>query len=421
MTWRDDLRTVTFPQPPAPNGQPVASRKLVGASFRGVPFFVESAESGGGRRAVVHEFPLRDDPYVEDLGRKARTFRLEGYVIGDDYLTQRDKLLSVLEAEGPGELVHPYLGTDRKDPLKVICLSVSVRESRDAGGMATFALEFAETPLQVPVPTQVVDSAAQVDASADTAVAASKAEFVKKYDADGMPAFSLESAETALTEATDALAAELAPIVTVTQELAELTGRVSLMTAQASSLVRQPADAIDGFRAVLDGLVDTIAEAPGAVMDALFEAYLADLGITVVATTSTRARELANQTAIVGAIRRVIAIEAARLAPLVEYASIEEATAARDRVGEMLEEQAASASDTAYPALVDLRSAVLRAVPGGNAFASVVTVTRNVPIPSLLLAYQLYGNVDLEADIIARNGVAHPGFIAGTLKVITDE
>lgn len=407
MTWREDLRRVTLPD----------GRRLIGASFRGVPFFVEASDRGGGRRAVVHEFPLRDDPFVEDLGRRARAFRVEGYVIGDDYLVQRDALLAALEdIAGPGELVHPFHGVRR-----AICLNVTVRESRTDGGMATFAIDFVETPSQVPVPTEVVDAPEQVSGSADAAIAATEAELGEQYDPDGLPSFALASAEAALAGAVDALAAGLAPIVTATQELAELTGRVALLTAQASSLVRQPATILGEFRAAITGLVETAAAAPGAVMDALIEAYGADLGPAVVATTATRARELANQTALVGALRRVIAIEAARLAPVVPYESFEAATAARDQVAELLEEQAALAGDTAYPAIVNLRSKVRRAVPGGAAFARVVTVTRNVPIPSLVLAYQLYGSVELEADILARNGIRHPGFVAGELKVLSDD
>lgn len=407
MTWRDDLRRVRLAD----------GRHLIGASFRGVAFFVEGSDRGGGRRAVVHEFPLRDDPFVEDLGRRARTFRVDGYVIGDDYLAQRDALLAALEdVAGPGELVHPYHGVRR-----AICLNVTVRETRADGGMATFAIEFAEAPAQAPTPTEVVDAAEQVATSADAAVSAVDAELVEQYDADGLPAFALDSAETALVNAVEALQAELGPIVSATQELAEFTGRVALLTAQASALVRRPAEILGTFRAAITGLVATAEAAPGAVMDALVSAYAADLGAPVVATTATRARERANLTALIGALRRVIALEAARLAPLVPYTSIDEATAARDQVAEMLEEQAAEAGDTAYPALVDLRSQVLRAVPGSSAFARVVTVERKVPVPSLLLAYQLYGSVDREADIIARNNIRHPGFVAGELQVLSDE
>lgn len=405
MTWREDLRRVT-----------VGGRKLVGASFRGVPFFVETSERSGGRRAVVHEFPLRDEPYVEDLGRRARPFRVDGYVVGDDYLTQRDALLAALEdVAGPGELVHPYHGV-----LRAACINVAVRESRAEGGMATFAIEFVQAPAVPPAPVEVVDEAGQVATRADAAVTSSAAELDERYSAARLPAFALESARLAITRAAAAVGEKLGPVAATAQELAELTSAVALLTAQASSLARQPAEAISGLRSAIVGMVNTLVASPGAVMDALVEAYFADLGTPVDPITSTRERELANQEALIGGIRRMLAIESARLAPLAAYASIDEATAARDQVAELLEEQAAVAGDTAYPAIVDLRSEVLRSVPGGRAFARVVDVTRNIPIPSLLLAYQLYGEVDLEADLVARNGIRHPGFVAGNLKALSD-
>jgi prophage DNA circulation protein len=143
VTWREELRRVSF-----------GGKLLIGASFRGLPFFVDSSERAGGRRLVVHEFPLRDAPFVEDLGRKARTFRVEGYVIGDDYLAQRDSLLTALEdVSGPGELIHPHHGA-----LRASCVGVAVRETRAEGGLATFAIEFAEAPAQGIAPVAAVDT-----------------------------------------------------------------------------------------------------------------------------------------------------------------------------------------------------------------------------------------------------------------------
>ncbi len=407
MTWREELGRVT-----------VNGRRMIGASFRGVTFLVESEERSGGRRAVVHEFPLRDDPFVEDLGRRARGFRLDGYVIGDDYLTQRDKLLDALEGSaGPGELVLPGYGAKR-----AICDKFTVRTTRGEGGLAMFAFDFAEAPTQAPVPTVVVDAPQQVATSADAAIDATDAELVDQYHPAGLPAFALASAETVLANLTAGMGVALGPVASTTQELAALTGRVALITAQASSLVRAPADIIGAFRPAITGLVETALAAPGAVMGALIEAYGADYGTPVDPITATREIELANQVALAGALRRVIAIEAARIAPLVPYASIEEATAARDQIAAMLRDQAATAADTAYPALVNLRSELLRAVPGGTAFARVVTVTRRVAIPSLLLAYQLYGSVELELDLVARNRgrIRNPGFVAGELQVLSD-
>jgi prophage DNA circulation protein len=423
VTWRDDLRRVRM----TIDGRSV---ELVGASFRGVPFLVDTSERSGGRRTLVHEFPLRDDPFVEDLGRRARKFPITGYVIGGDYLAQRDKLLAALEdEEGPGKLVHLYYGEKR-----AICDTYSVHEASNEGGMARFAITFCETPAQAPAPAIEVDAAGAVASSADNALLAVDAELVEKMDPAGQPAFALASAETALRNAAAGLAAKLAPAAqaaaqvaggtaefaaAVTQELAAMTGQVALITAQAASLVRRPADIVTAFRAAITALGDTAAAAPGAVMDALVAAYATDLGPPAPTTTATRERELANQQALTGALRRVMALEAARLAPLVPYASIEDAIAARDEIAALLDDQAQGAGDTAYPALVTLRSEVLRAVPGANVFARVITVSRRVATPSLLLVYQLYGSVDLELDVIARNRIAHPGFIAGDLKVLS--
>jgi len=404
FTWRQNLRRVKF-----------AGKEFIGASFRGVPFLVETSELSTGRRVAVHEFPLRDDPFVEDLGRRARKFRVDGYVIGDDYLVQRDALLDALEAAGPGKLVHPYYGE-----RKAIGETTSVRETKADGGMAIFAIEFCETPQQAPTPTIAVDPTTQVGAAADAAQVAVQAEFAQAYNPVGLPSFALASAQTAVTVAAASLTARLGPVIADTQELAGLNSQLTILSASAAALVREPGTVITQFLTAIASLANTASSAPGALYTALVTSYSDTLGALAAATTATRARELANQLAITGALRRVMAIEAARLAPVVPYASIDDATAARDQVAGLLEEQAAGAGDTAYPALVDLRSKVLLAVPGGQQFARIVTVTRPVAVPSLLLAYQLYGSVDQEPDVVARNRIRHPGFITGELKVLSN-
>ncbi len=408
MTWREELRRVELPD----------GRTAVGGSFRGVPFLVDAVERAGGRRIVVHEFPFRDDPFVEDLGKGVVTFRVDAYVIGDDYKTQKDAVLAALEAEGPGELVLPYYGT-----LRAIGGTQSTSETKDNGGIARFTIQFTVTPLQPPVPTRVVNDTDLVDAGADAAAVAADAELVEQFDTD-LPSFAFDSAQAAIEKAAAALSDKLAPIVNATQELATLTGQLALLTTEAASLARASADAVAAFRAAITGLAETAEDAPEGVWRALSDAYDVDLGdllAPVVATTPTRAAELANQTALCSALRRVLAVEAARLAPVVTYETLEDALAARDRVTAMLDEQAQAAGDTAYPALVDLRSQVLRAVPGGQVFARVVTVTRKEPVPAVVLAYQLYGEVgENDADIVARNGVRHPGYVSGDVKVLSD-
>lgn len=87
------------------------------ASFRGVPFAVLVGESRFGRRIALHEYPFRDDPWPEDVGRGTRKFSIQGFIItdsliygGGDVQSQRDQLVAAAESAGAGTLIHPTLG-----------------------------------------------------------------------------------------------------------------------------------------------------------------------------------------------------------------------------------------------------------------------------------------------------------------------
>ncbi|EPY2517038.1 DNA circularization N-terminal domain-containing protein [Escherichia coli] len=67
--------------------------RLQDASFRGVPFKVEEESAGTGRRVETHEYPNRDKPYTEDLGKITFRPSITAYVVGDDCFDQRDRLI----------------------------------------------------------------------------------------------------------------------------------------------------------------------------------------------------------------------------------------------------------------------------------------------------------------------------------------
>src|SRR5262245_19531438 len=113
--------------------------RLVPASFGGVEFKVDTSGRAGGRRGVNHEFPKRDTPSDEDLGRRAKRWAISGYIIGPDYDEAADSLEDVLNREGPGQLIHPTMGE-----MRVRCEVYTRSERRQEGGMATFDMTFIE-------------------------------------------------------------------------------------------------------------------------------------------------------------------------------------------------------------------------------------------------------------------------------------
>lgn len=108
-------------------------------SFRGVPFIFVDASSAHGRRGQVNEYPGRDDPYFEDLGRKARQYQLSILVIGPDWRAKRDALLRAFETRGPGTLIHPTHGS-----LLVVCTDAQPEESTDKLGQSLIRVTFLE-------------------------------------------------------------------------------------------------------------------------------------------------------------------------------------------------------------------------------------------------------------------------------------
>lgn len=118
------------------------AQNLQPASYNAVQFHVDVNTRGSGRRNAIHEFPKRDLPYAEDMGRRARKFTVNAYIIGPNYVPQRDALIAQLELESPGSLILPT-GLQQTQG-QVNCDTYSVTERRERGGICEFSIQFVE-------------------------------------------------------------------------------------------------------------------------------------------------------------------------------------------------------------------------------------------------------------------------------------
>ena len=138
--------------------------RLLPASFSGVPYHVEHQARSSGRRIVMHEYPKRNTPYAEDMGKHAIRYQVTGYLIGPNYHLVKLTLITVLENSTGGILVDPYLVT----PMMAVCERYSVTEVRERGGYCTFDMMFAEAGNPGNSLAQA-DTGSSANASADTA------------------------------------------------------------------------------------------------------------------------------------------------------------------------------------------------------------------------------------------------------------
>ncbi|MET3969093.1 DNA circularization N-terminal domain-containing protein [Bradyrhizobium sp. S3.9.1] len=114
------------------------------SKFRTAIFYVDVDVRSGGRRVALHQYPKRNVPYAEDMGRSAIAFTVQGFLIALDgsYLDLKNDLIDALEQDGPGvlRLPLPYQMSD----VQVMVQSYSISESRERGGMCTVEMSFVE-------------------------------------------------------------------------------------------------------------------------------------------------------------------------------------------------------------------------------------------------------------------------------------
>lgn len=405
MSWRDQLRP---------------------ASFRGVPFYVKSADTEEGRRGVLHEYPLRDDPFVEDMGRKAGEFTLEAIIVGEDYFPARDALRDALKQPGAGELVHPTLGRMK---VALVAPVRFVESLVDEGGMARFTLRFTETAENTQ-PAADTNTAAVTDEAAGVAEEASAKEFADIFGVGGTPEFVGINAKELLGDALETINAARAGITPDLSVAGEFVNDLSAVTSSLASLITTPATVatrIFGLYAGLRGAIQLPLNALAA-MGRLF-GWNSNRPAPA-ATTPSRRVQAVNRTAIQSLVRRAAVIEAARASARLDFKApgtpgapritYQQAVAIREQLADALEDEAAVASVAVFNALMDLRAAVVRDITARGAdLPRLVTISMPATLPALVVAYRAFGDATQEAEIVARNPIIirHPGFVPGGLAL----
>jgi prophage DNA circulation protein len=152
--------------------------RLKQASFRNLPFAVENFGGEHGRRLAEHEYPDRDVPWAEDLGRRKRSLRVRGFLLsnspvygGGDVGDQLQRMIGAAEAKGSGPLVHPVLGA-----LTVNCRSFVHESAADGDNFIAIAFDFIEGGVRT-FPTTQAATGSVVNSAAASAQSAARTSF----------------------------------------------------------------------------------------------------------------------------------------------------------------------------------------------------------------------------------------------------
>jgi prophage DNA circulation protein len=375
------------------------------ASFRGVPFQVAAADIAAGRRVQVHEYPQRDKPWVEDLGRATREVHVEALLVGDNYVAQANSLLAALEEAGPGELVHPWLGTLR------VSLKDMGRVGFDSGlGVARVSLAFVEAgDLVFPAASEATQSASRI--ATDNLQVASVAAFASTFSVAGFADYVEAAARGNLQGLLGQVGADLIPGL----DVLKLADRCADAVQATLGLLAHPESI--GWTIVsalgLSGLAGTSlrwASIAKSLVGLSGVPGLADKGSG--SGSANRVQLQANANAVAGLIRQTLLAEAVGASSLMAIEVMDDAAAVRNSLVAALDAESLIAGDDVYAALLAARAAVWADINARSRnSARVLTFTPPDVLPALVLAYDRYEDALRGDEIVTRNAIRHPSFV----------
>lgn len=390
---------------------------LRGASFRGVPFYVTEAAGDDGRRVVAHEFPLRDEPFTEDMGRSARRWRLTGYVLGEAYFADRDALIDACAASAkPGTLVHPFLGE-----LRARCESISYRESLKEGRFCTFDLVFVEEGGDAS-PVEGLDTLRGVLAGVSRVLRLARTVYriaaMARGDlagfaagvalgflgnlAGGMAAAWLSLPGISLAGVRAAIGALDANPGTDVDAVAQDVAEPYVALARAEALPVAAADAGAAFASRPD------AAPAGEIGDALLAAA------ALPAPTAQDAEEQAALSSLHALAADAAVAAAAEAYAVAPWATADAALAARDALMAAIDARLTAAGDAGQDDLFGAWRSLAAAVQADMTDRAARLPRRAAyrlpgPLPALALAHRLHGTAARADELVALSAVPHPG------------
>ncbi|MGV3793338.1 DNA circularization protein [Citrobacter portucalensis] len=418
--------------------------RLQPASFRGVPFKVDNEDAGAGRRVETHEYPNRDKPYTEDLGKVTFRPNITAYVVGDDCYDQRDKLIEALNKPGPGTLVHPTYGEVS------VCVDGEARVSTTSseGRMVRFDLRFVEAG-ELSYPTAGA-ATAQTLVSSCSALDDCISDNFKKFGMDGMPDFVQNGVIDSATDMLGYVSDKMAMVDSGISAAARLMqGDISVLLPPPSSgksfvdtlqKMWRSGNRLAGNAGDLFTMIKTFSgvslgrdlaprgvwkteskttqhrvEQSNLIASAIRTTAIREAAYTVTTlpARNTPVRPQSEQITGWPSIAHPALNNAPDPATAADLSTWDELVDIRDTLNVAIDrELSRTTDDQLFLALrhvkADLNSDIKNRL---SQTEKTVVCTPNEVVPALVLAATWFDNAARESDIVRRNAIVHPGFV----------
>lgn len=401
--------------------------QMLPASFRGISFLIPQASVPVGMKVQLHEFPQRDEPYAEQMGKQAQVHRLVCWIIGDDCFERRDKFMEAVQTPGAGELVHPWLGR-----MQVKAGEAELTHDFKQGGMAAFAVTFyPDIPLKFP--TARVNTQQQVVKASDSLLDSALARYKSAMAKVDQARLGLARLRNSLSGVYTVIQQQFSTIIGA---FTNLTGFVqSLMNAPDSlsslfssyfsefsvddylgddsgssyrnsvATATQQTEAVASINTVSDsGGVDAAA-ASQATANLVQDALLVQVAL-IISEMPVASQPVSTAT--------VASVEQQAVQPIVrpEVPVADDVIELRDNLNEAIFQASLKADPGHYMVLNTLRQTIVKHLTAvAESGVRLVEITPPETLSALVLAYRRFGDATRESEVVQRNRLRHPGFV----------
>lgn len=401
--------------------------QMLPASFRGISFLIPQASVPVGMKVQLHEFPQRDEPYAEQMGKQAQVHRLVCWIIGDDCFERRDKFMEAVQTPGAGELVHPWLGR-----MQVKAGEAELTHDFKQGGMAAFAVTFyPDIPLKFP--TAKVNTQQQVVKASDSLLDSALARYKSAMAKVDQARLGLARLRNSLSGVYTVIQQQFSTIIGA---FTNLTGFVqSLMNAPDSlsslfssyfsefsvddylgddsgssyrnsvATATQQTEAVANINTVSDsGGVDAAA-ASQATANLVQDALLVQVAL-IISEMPVASQPVSTAT--------VASVEQQAVQPIVrpEVPVADDVIELRDNLNEAIFQASLKADPEHYMVLNTLRQTIVKHLTAvAESGVRLVEITPPETLSALVLAYRRFGDATRESEVVQRNRLRHPGFV----------
>lgn len=401
--------------------------RLLPASFRGISFLIPQTSVPVGMKGQLHEFPQRDTPFFEPLGKQSQVHKMTAWVIGDDCFDRRDKLIEALGTPDAGELVHPWLGRMQVKPGEC-----EMSHDLVGGGMITFDLTFyPDVPLKTPAAR--VNTQAQVVKSSESLLTSSLNRYQSAMGTVNQARLGLLQMRNSLSNVFSVIQQQFAPFVSVftdvngfAQSLMNSPGSLSSLFSSyfssfsgssffssrsgsgyrsAVAAATQQVGAVSSINTVSSiGGTDAV-KASQATANLVQDSVLVQIGLIVSEMPVATQPE---------SIESMPSVEQQALQPIVrpDVPVADDVIELRDHLNEAIHDASLKADPDHYLALNSFRQAVVKHLTAvAQSGVRLVDVTPPETLSALVLAYRRFGDATRAPEVVQRNRIRHPGFV----------